>query len=95
MGEVKEVFYIRQRPTVPQPGDGIIRSPVAGGTRHDWHDAFKIDYNGREMTLKDLPSKDAILFIKKRVSLCWLLTPSCSETLGWVPTSVQVLVHGM
>lgn len=68
MGEVKEVFYMRERPTVPQSEDGFIRSPVAGGSRHELHDAFKIDYNGREMTLKDLPSKDPILFIKKRVS---------------------------
>lgn len=61
----KEVFYIRERPVAPQPVDGVIRSPVADGTQREWHDAFKIVYKGRDLTLLDLPSKEPILHIKK------------------------------
>lgn len=68
VARVKEVFYIREKPTVPQATDGVIRSPAMGGRQHDFHDAFKIDFGARSLTLQDLPSKVPILTIKKRVN---------------------------
>lgn len=52
----------------------LIRSPAINGGPRDLHDAFKVEYGTRTLTLQDLPTKTPILTIKKRVNFCALET---------------------
>lgn len=65
-----EVFYIREKPVVPQPGDGVIKVPAPG--QMQFSDGFKVDVTGHgvsaQRTLKDLPSKNVISCQRRRVS---------------------------
>ena len=64
-----EIFYIREKPVVPQPGDGVIKVPAPGHMQ--FQDAFKVDVTGHgvtaQRTLKDLPSKEVISCQRRRV----------------------------
>lgn len=64
-----EIFYIREKPVVLQPGDGVIKVPAPG--QMQFEDAFKVDVTGHgasaQRTLKDLPSKDVISCQRRRV----------------------------
>ena len=66
-----EIFYIREKPVVPQPGDGVIKVPAPGQTQFE--DAFKVDVTGHGVSaqriLKDLPSKEVISCQRRRVRL--------------------------
>ena len=74
-----EVFYIREKPVVPQPGDGVIKVPAPG--QMQFSDGFKVDVTGHGVTaqriLKDLPSKLVISCQRRRVSC--LSTSSVTE----------------
>ena len=65
----EEIFYIREKPVAPQPGDGIIKQPAPGQLQ--FQDAFKVDVTGHgvtaQRTLKDLPSKEVISCQRRRV----------------------------
>lgn len=68
-----EVFYVREKPVVPQPGDGVIKMPAPG--QMQFEEGFKVDVTGHgvtaQRTLKDLPSKDVISCQRRRVrSFC-------------------------
>ena len=64
-----EIFYIREKPVVPQPGDGAIKVPAPG--QMQFEDAFKVDVTGHGVSaqriLKDLPSKEVISCQRRRV----------------------------
>lgn len=64
-----EVFYVREKPVVPQPGDGVIKMPAPG--QMQFEEGFKVDVTGHgvtaQRTLKDLPSKDVISCQRRRV----------------------------
>ncbi|KAL3136428.1 hypothetical protein ABBQ38_005684 [Trebouxia sp. C0009 RCD-2024] len=63
-----EVFYVREKPVVPQPGDGVIKMPAPG--QMQFEEGFKVDVTGHgvtaQRTLKDLPSKDVISCQRRR-----------------------------
>ena len=70
-----EIFYIREKPVVLQPSDGVIKVPAPG--QMQFEDAFKVDVTGHgasaQRTLKDLPSKEVISCQRRRVR------PVCAE----------------
>jgi hypothetical protein len=69
VADVMESFYIREKPVVVQPGDGIIKTPRLEAMQ--FRDGFKVDVTGHGMTelrvLRDLPSRDVICCQRKKV----------------------------
>lgn len=69
VADVIESFYIREKPVVVQPGDGIIKIP--GIAAMQFNDGFKVDVTGRGFAelrvLRDLPSRDVICCQRKKV----------------------------
>lgn len=66
---VMEYFYIREKPVVSQPDDGVIKIPAP--TIKQFMDGFKVDVTGHGITelriLRDLPSRDVICCQRKKV----------------------------
>ena len=66
---VMESFYMREKPVVVQPGDGIIKIP--GPAAMQFNDGFKVDVIGHGIAelrvLRDLPSRDVICCQRKKV----------------------------
>ena len=69
---VMEYFYIREKPTSPQPEDGVIKTPGAG--QGQFRDGFKVDMVGHgiseQKTIRDLPSREVISTQRRRVRGC-------------------------
>ena len=69
VADVMESFYIREKPVVVQPGDGIIKIP--GLAAMQFNDGFKVDVTGHGVAelrvLRDLPSRDVICCQRKKV----------------------------
>ncbi|DBB01504.1 TPA: hypothetical protein ACH3X1_000157 [Trebouxia sp. C0004] len=68
VADVMECFYLREKPVVVQPGDGVIKMP--GPAAMQFNDGFKIDVIGHGITeqrvLRDLPSRDVICCQRKK-----------------------------
>ncbi len=83
VADVMEVFYIREKPVVCQPGDGVIKIP--GPAAMQFKDGFKVDVTGSGMTeqrvLRDLPSRDVICCQRKKVHLLSCLYPASLSLL--------------
>lgn len=79
-----EVFYIREKPVVPQPGDGVIKVPAPG--QMQFSDGFKVDVTGHgvsaQRTLKDLPSKDVISCQRRRKSALTATVMICTGSVA-------------
>lgn len=61
VADVMETFYIREKPVVSQPGDGVIRIP--GSAPMQFMDGFKVDVSSgiaEQRVLRDLPSREVI-----------------------------------
>jgi len=69
VADVMESFYIREKPVVVQPGDGVIKIP--GPAAMQFNDGFKVDVTGHgiaeQRVLRDLPSRDVICCQRKKV----------------------------
>ena len=65
-----ENFYIRERPSVPQPGDVVIKTPILESPG-DFQDGFEVDMIGHGMhflrQLKDLPDKTILCSQRRKV----------------------------
>lgn len=68
IADVMESFYIREKPVVVQPGDGVIKIP--GPAAMQFNDGFKADVIGHGIAelrvLRDLPSRDVICCQRKK-----------------------------
>lgn len=61
VANVMETFYIREKPVVSQPGDGVVRIP--GSAPMQFMDGFKVDVStgiAEQRVLRDLPSREVI-----------------------------------
>lgn len=69
VADVMESFYIREKPVVVHPSDGVIKIP--GPAAMQFNDGFKIDVIGHGIAelrvLRDLPSRDVICCQRKKV----------------------------
>lgn len=67
-----EIFYIRERPSKPQPGDGVIKTPVIDHPGK-FQDGFKVDMTEHlisfQRVLRDLPDKQVVCCQRKKVRL--------------------------
>lgn len=68
IANVMETFYIREKPVVSQPGDGVIRIP--GSAPMQFMDGFKVDVSSgiaEQRVLRDLPSREVICCQRRKV----------------------------